>query len=152
MYIVVNEDNRIEYAGDGRVAVSPPLRAVHHGDLTLEQYRVQIEAALPGWDGRLAGVIVDQDGTPVALSPQPTPPAERLASTRAAMLETLQSQVDVSPICRAIWEGAAIDALASAKGWTAGDVRAAERLMLRYALLAGDVPAPAWALASRYEE
>ncbi len=151
LYAMVDEEGRVQR-----------VQNVSFNDLPTDMAEVAVEgygdvAVYMAYLSNRAGgdplrAVVDATGAFVARTSQPTPPAERLADKRAAMLETLRSQVNASPICRAIWEGAAIDALASAKGWAAADIAAAERLMLRYALLAGDVPAPAWVLASRYEE
>jgi hypothetical protein len=73
------------------------------------------------------------------------PDAQRKQQRRAQALLELTTKVEASPVCRAIWDGADLS------GFDPDDVQAARDMLLRYALLAGEVPAPDWTLESRYE-
>lgn len=67
------------------------------------------------------------------------------AQERQDMAGDLSLQIVSSPVCRALWDGADLS------GFDPDDVQAARDMLLRYALIAGEVPAPDWTLESRYE-
>jgi hypothetical protein len=150
IYVMVDEEGRVQRAQN-----------IAFDDLPTGMSEIPVAgfddvAVYMAYLGERAGgdpfcAVVGETGVFVSRTQQPTPPAERLADKRAMMLAALCEEIETSPVCRAFWEGADLEGIADANGWSAADIAAAERLMLRYALLVGDAPAPDWALASRYD-
>ncbi|MBN1286440.1 MAG: hypothetical protein JXB47_13660 [Anaerolineae bacterium] len=145
MYIVKTESGQVLYAGEGRLAGPPAAGAVVYREETLADYYARVAAALPNWRGSFRDVIVDETGAPLRLKPQPTPRAAINAADRQTAALRLRIEVEASPVCRALWEGADLSA------WPAEIVADAAHKLLRYALLAGSAPAPNWTLESRYD-